>query len=337
MKFQASTSFEKHVKESYPDHLAHLYLFISTCEYEKRLWIEHLTQLLKQKDSHLQITRFDATETSPMIIQDEVRTPSLWGGLRVLIVEQIDKVKPLGLFLDLLNHPAPDVFLIFLASSAKPVAELYQKGKKDLVALDVSEEKPWDKERRLQDWIRDEARKLGKQLSSEVTAELLRHLGPDLATLHQELKKLVTFVGEKNILERKDVEAICGAKDLTTGWQLAETVVWKQPVSLQDKIGDMAFLFPFLGQIRYHLQLGAQIADLIERKTPLQDLKKHFPSVRTLEKFIPIASQRGSQFFLNGLLKLYDFELLAKSSPLDLSIAFDIFQIKMHEKTYSAS
>ncbi len=337
MKFQTSASFEKHLTQSYPDHLAHVYLFISMCVYEKQLWTEHLTKLLKQKDANLQITRFDATETSPMIIQDEVRAPTLWGGLRVLLVDQIDKIKPLGPFLDLLNHPAPDVFLIFLATSAKPMAELYQKGKKDLVALDVSEEKPWDKERRLQEWLRDEARRLGKQLSSEVAAELLRHLGPDLATLHQELKKLTTFVGEKNILERKDVEAICGAKDLTTGWQLSETVVWKQPVALQDKIADMGFLFPFLGQVRYHLQLGAQLADLIERKTAMQDLKKHFPSVRSLEKFIPIATERGSRFFLNGLLKLYDFELLAKSAPLDLSIAFDIFQTRLHEKTNSAS
>ncbi len=337
MKFQTSNAFEKHLNESFPDHLAHFYLFISPCDYEKRLWTEHLTGLLKKKEPGLQITRFDALECSPMMIQDEVRAPSLWGGMRVLYIDQIDKVKPLGPFLDLLNHPAPDVVLIFAAAAAKPTAELYQKGKKDLVALDVSEEKPWDKERRLQEWIRDEARKEGKQLPSEAAAEFLRHLGTDLATLHQELKKLVTFVGDKANLERKDIEAICGAKDLTTGWQLAEALVWKQPVSLQNKMGDLGFVFPFLGQVRYHLQLGAQIADLIERKIAAHELKKHFPSVRNLDKFIPIAAQRGSRFFLNGLLHLYDFEMTAKSAPLDLGAAFDIFQIKTHEETHFAS
>lgn len=335
MKFQTSVAFEKHLKESFPAHLAHIYLFVSPCDYEKRQWTEHLTKLLRQKDSNLQITRYDATEVSPMMIQDEVRSPSLFGGMRMLVVDQIDKVKPLGPFLDLLDRPAPDVVLIFSATTAKPVAELYQKGKKELIAVDVSDEKPWDKERRLQEWIRDQARKEGKQLPSEVAAELLRHLGTDLATLDQELKKLITFVGDKNILDRKDVEAICGAKDLTTGWQLAETLVWKEPISLRDKMADLGFVFPFLGQVRYHLQLGAQIADMLERQTP--DLKKHFPSVRNLDKFIPVAQERGSRFFIKGLLNLYDFELIAKSAPLDLSIAFDIFQIKTHEKTHSAS
>ncbi|MGH2639119.1 MAG: DNA polymerase III subunit delta [Rhabdochlamydiaceae bacterium] len=339
MKFQTSGAFEKHLKESFPDHLAQVYLFISPCDYEKRLWAEHLIGLLKKKDLHLQTTRFDALETHPIVIQDEIRTPSLWGGVRVLFIDQIDKVKPLSPFLDLLNHSAPDVVLIFGATSAKPVAELYQKGKKDLVALDVSEEKPWDKERRLQEWIQDEARKEGKQLPPEVAAELLRHLGTDLATLYQELKKLITFVGDKNILENKDVEAICGAKNLTTGWQLAETLVWKHPIALQDKMGDLGFIFPFLGQVRYHLQLGAQMGDLIERNTPMHELKKHFPSVRSqnLDKFISIATQRGSYFFLNGLLKLYDFELIAKSAPLDLGVAFDLFQIKIYEKTHTSS
>ena len=337
MKFQTGTAFEKHLKESYPHHLARLYLFISPCEYEKRVWTEQLVQLLRQKEDGLQMTRFVAPEPSPMVILDEVRAPSLWGGLRILIVDQIDKVKPLGPFLDLLNHLAPDVVLIFLAGSAKPVAELYQKGKKELVAVDISDEKPWDKERRLQEWLREEARKAGKQLSPDVAAEILRHLGTDLATLHQELKKLITFVAEKNVLERRDVEAICGAKDLTTGWQLAEAVVWKQPVSLKEKIADLGFLFPFLGQVRYHLQLGAQMADLIERKAAPQELKKHFPSLRTLDKLLPIATQRGSRFFLQGLLKLYDFELQAKSASIDLSVAFDVLQAKIYEKTYSAS
>jgi DNA polymerase-3 subunit delta len=216
------------------------------------------------------------------------------------------------------------------------VAELYQKGKKELVTVDVSEEKPWDKERRLQEWMRGEARKAGKELPAGVAAELLKHLGADLATLHQELKKLMTFACDKTVLESQDVEAICGTKDLSTGWQLAEALVWKEPISLKDKMGDTGFIFLFLGQVRYQLQLGAQMADLIERKAATHELKQHFPSVRpqNLDKWIPIATQRGSHFFLNGLVKLYDFEVTAKSTSVDLGTAFDLFQIKLHENTH---
>lgn len=299
--------------------------------------MEPLVGLLKKKDPQVQVSRFDATETSPMVIQDEIRAPSLWGGLRVICVDQIDKVKPLGSFLDLLDRVPPDVVLIFFSVAAKPVAELYQKGKKELVAVDVSEEKPWDKERRMQEWIKDAARKEGRQLSSEVAIELVKDLGTDLATLHQELKKLITYAGERVALTLADVEAICGAKDLTTGWQLSEALVWKGPVAVQEKMGDLGFVFPFLGQVRYHLQLGAQIAELVERKVAVHEIKQQFPSVRSIDKLIPVAKERGTRFFINGLLKLYDFELNAKSSSLDLGVMFDIFQGKVYEKANTSS
>ncbi len=337
MKFQSAAAFEKHLQHSFPTHLAQVYLFISPCEYEKRLWTNYLLALLKQKEPQLQLTHFEAPPIGPIAVQDELRTPSLWGGLRAIVIDQIDKVKNLEPFLKLLDSLAPDVILIFLAACAKSVSELYQKGKKELVALDVSEEKPWDKEKRLHQWLRDEALKEGKQLPSEVTMGLIKDLGTDLATLYQELKKLLTYVGSKTIIEWKDAEAVCSIKDLSTGWQLAERLVWKSPIPMKDKIHDLGFLFPFLGQLRYHLQLGAQIADVLERKMAVPDLKKHFPSVRNLEKFIPLAAQRKSRFFLRGLLKLYEFELLAKSASLDLRVAFDIFQAHMYEKTPLAS
>lgn len=339
MKFQTASAFEKHLKSSYPDHLSQLFLFVSPCDYEKRLWTESVAHLLRRKDPQLQIIRFSAQETAPGAIQDEARSSTLWGGMRMIVVEGIDKVKSLGDYLGLLSLFSPDVIMIFCASNSKSIVELYQKGKKEMIALDVSEEKPWDRERRLQEWIKDEAGKVGKQISTEATTELMRNLGTDLATLDQELKKLITYVGSKATLDKKDIKAICGSRDLATGWSLAEMLVWKHPIALQEKAGDLGFLFPFLGQIRYQLQLGAQIAELLGRKVTMPDLEQHFPSVRpqNLDKFIPVAARRGSAFFLKGLLRLYDFEFTAKSSSVDLGIAFDFFQAKLYEKTHSPS
>ncbi len=332
MKFLAEAPFEKHLKQSYPDHLSRLYLFISPCDYERRLWTEHLLSLLKNKDPTLQVIRFHAREVSPIVISEEVRAPSLWKGMRVLIVEEIDQVKPLDPFFNLLQNVPEDVVLIFEAAASKPISELYQRGKKELIVLDVSDEKPWHREKRLSDWMREQARKEGKNLPSDVALQLLHQLGTDLATLDQELKKLITYVGEKKVIDKDDIQAICGSMDLLTGWQLAEALVWKHPVSLHDKLSDLSFVFPFLGQIRYHLQLGARLADLLERDVAVVDLQHHLPSLRPqqLDKFAPIAAQRKSSFFLQGLIKLYEFELLAKSVPLDLGAAFDLFQGKIY-------
>jgi len=73
-----------------------------------------------------------------------------------------------------------------------------------------------EKERRLQEWLVNEARCQQKTLNSDVVHYLMQHLGPDLATLDQELAKLICFVGDKPRIELDDAKAICGTRDLFT-------------------------------------------------------------------------------------------------------------------------
>src|SRR6185295_794673 len=120
---------------------------------------------------------------------------------------------------------------------------------------------------------------------------------------------------------------VCGARDLLTVWQLAEAAIWRGPVALQEKGKDPGFMIPFVGQVRYQLQLGAQVVELLQHS---RNLESHLPSVRPqmLKKIAPLAKERGLQFFLRGLTALYELEFASKSSSLDLSVLFDTFQAK---------
>jgi hypothetical protein len=48
----------------------------------------------------------------------------------------------------------------------------------------------------------------------------------------------------------------------------------------EEKLSDLSFLFPFIGQLRYHLQLGFRLAELLETNATPGDIKHHFPSLR---------------------------------------------------------
>jgi DNA polymerase-3 subunit delta len=175
-----------------------------------------------------------------------------------------------------------------------------------------------------------QARLEQKTLNSDVAHYLMQHLGPDLATLDQELSKLICYVGDKPRIELEDAKAICGTRDLFTGWQLAEKIIWERVTSLGEKTSDLGFVFPFIGQLRYQLQLGYRLAELLEKKAA--DIKHHFPSMRPqqLEKYASLAKTRGSRFFKRGLQALYDLEFASKSSPLDIDVLFDLFQAKLY-------
>jgi DNA polymerase-3 subunit delta len=338
VKFPSIAAFDKHLKEAFPDHLAPIFLIVTPDEYERRKNIDKITALIQKKDATVRIVRLSGLDDPIEQVKGELLTPSLWGGLTLVIYEAVDKIKNNEELGNLFAHFPLGVHLVLGASGFKAVSALYQKGKKEVVVLDMSDEKPWEKERRLQEWLVNEARVQQKTLNSDVVHYLMQHLGPDLATLDQELSKLICFVGDKPRIELEDAKAICGTRDLFTGWQLAEKIVWEKATSLGEKLSDMGFLFPFIGQLRYHLKLGYRIAELIEIKPTPGDIKHHFPTLRPqqIEKFFAQAKSRKAIFFHRGLEMLYNLEFASKSSPLDIAVLFDLFQAKLYEKTISS-
>jgi DNA polymerase III subunit delta len=339
VKFSSTLAFDKHLKEAFPDHLAPIFLLVVSCEYERRKNMDKITALVQKKDPHLRLVRLSGLDSSPEHVKAELLTPSLWGGLTLVVYDAVDKVKNNDVLGDLFAHFPPHVHLILGAASFKPVSELYQKGKKEIVVLDMSDEKPWEKERRLQEWMVAQAKLEQKILSADVAHYLLQHLGPDLATLDQELAKLICYAGDKPRIDLQDAQAICGTRDLFTGWQLAEKIVWERPASLGEKTSDLGFLFPFIGQLRYHLQLGYRLAELVEAKASSGDIKHHLPSLRPqqLEKYSHIIKTRPHRFFQRGLNALYELEFASKSSPLDIGALFDLFQAKLYAHNLPAS
>ncbi len=313
MKFSSWIPFEKHLKAT----LDPIVIIVVPCEYERRKYIDQVKALISASVVSLN------DDVSVEQIKHELLSPNLWSGRTLVIVDGADKIKNTVILAD---HALPQgSYLILAAPSFKSLSPLYQKGKKEIIVLDLSEEKPWEKERRLQQWLQ------GKT-SKEVAVYLLQHLGADAATLEQELNKLLCYVGEKNQITLDDVKAICGSRDLVTGWQLAEKLIWEKPVSLGHKSNDLGFIFPFIGQLRYHLQLGCQLAELQPAEA-----KQQFPHLRQFDKFSQIAKARKASFFARGLQALYDLEFASKSSSLDLGAVFDHFSAKLYENPLSSS
>ena len=264
---------------------------------------------------------------------DGLNTTSLLLGKQVLCLDSIDKLKKNGLSLlaEYAAKPSPFAYLLLGANSGKALGDLYTKGKKELIACDLSDEKPWDRKDRLKRALVDYAGIAGKKLNGDALEHLLENVGLNLPSLEQEVAKLITYVGERREMTLQDVHLLCAAQKSSTLWQLAEAIIWKEgPVKTDEEV-DLSLLLPLLAQMRTQLQHGMTLASLIERGVPVGDIPPYCPTLKpaSLDKILPIARSRQTPFFKRALDVLFDVELMAKNSSFDPALILDLFLTKI--------
>jgi DNA polymerase III subunit delta len=190
----------------------------------KRAVLERLSEIVLGNDEdHLGLTRFAGDQVDLKTVCDELRTISMWGGMRLVAVDEADR---------------------FVSENREGLERYLQKpAKNSVLVLDV---KTWPKTTRLAKavpkvgldlecsplsgndllrWMADTAKnEHGKSLGRE-SAALIRDLaGDDLGLLEQELAKLSAFVGERKTIEIADVQALVGGWATETTWSIAGAV-----------------------------------------------------------------------------------------------------------------
>lgn len=308
MKFQNIQAFEKYVASA-PS--LSLLVILAPLEEERKKIIAGLLLQLQRKEPELKLFCYEAGEDSVERIIGQLNTRDLFAPKSLVVVEKSELLKKEELLsFSLSSH------LILSGSSLKASLE-------GALVLDLSQEKPWDRVRRLKEGLAAQAAKEGKRLLQEALSGLFEGVGPDLLRLEQELKKVICFVGERTQIELKDIQAVCSFDSLATGWQIAENLVWEEAPLKEPP----SFDFSLLGQIRYHLQLGEQMSGLASP----DEMLKAIPSLKpkSLEKFLPVVQRRGGRFFREGLKALFQLELACKNSSLSPDLLWSRFQAQL--------
>lgn len=333
MKYQNLPAFEKHLQQAAGLHLSRVFVVVAPCSYERRKIVEKVVAAISSKEGEI---RFHGSEATPATLEEGIEglnTASLLGGKQVLYLDAVDKLKKNGFapLAEYAAHPSPFGYLILGAASGKALSELYTKGKKELIACDLSEEKPWDRKDRLKRMLVDYAARLGSRLSADSLEHLLEHVGLNLPGLEQEIDKLITYAAERKEITLRDVHTLCAAQKSTTLWQLADVIAWRDPYPKIEESVDLSLLLPLFAVVRTQLQQGMTLSLLLERGTPHAELAHYLPSVKSaaLDKMLPACKARRSPFFKRALDVLFEAELMAKNSSHDPALILDLLLSKL--------
>ncbi len=325
MKFSQLSAFEKNLASL---HLSPVYLVVSPCSYERKKIMELIKAAVRKKEGEVTLARYDGKDVEWAAVREDLDTLNGWGGGRIILLDEIDKLKKAALsaLIHYVSQPSPHVYLIMGANSGKSLLELYKQGKKEMVACDLSEEKPWERKDRLRNHLQQLSLREKKQMSREAAELLLDKLGTDLSSLEQEMNKLICYCWDRPQITPQDVRALCYTHQPQSVWNLAEGIVWNtQPVRV-DSTYELSSFFYLLGQVRFHLQQGLILASAFEQGKPVEEVSL---KPQLLEKVIPYAKKQGSRHFQQALNNVFEMELLAKNSSLAVSLLFDLLVAKV--------
>lgn len=314
MKFQQPEAFVRSLTESMPDHLSHLYAVACQDDAERMWYVNEITRSIKASRPDIECVAGDATALD----EEALFSPSLLATSRLISIQNLEKIDPKGTLSTALLSLPDDLFVVLHGGSlGKP---LYEALKKEVFALDLSGDKPWERADRFGRHLTEEARRAGKQLTRDALAFMLQLLPHEFAPLCRELEKVICYVGERETIDLHAVQAICSARAETHGWKVSEELVWRGKVPKEGRV-DPNDIFSLFGQLRYHLKTGLDIAHALESGGGA------FPSLRPkqLETYKRIASHLSSTYFKKGLTALFECELRAKSTGAHLPLLWAHF------------
>ncbi len=327
LKFQQSLALQKHVESSFAlKQLPRSYLILHPQREERRRLIEKLTQkLIAYTGANL----VSYEEESWGQVYNTLATPSLFGEEEVVVWNGFKKIPeevPEKILHYVLN-PSPKAFLVLGAESSKFFSDLYGQGKKELVLLDMTEEKPWDKEKRLQQEVFQSVKDLGKTITPGALSRLMSGSGGDALNLESELNKIVSYVGDRTSIVEADVLAIGCSSPSAVGWQQAEGLVWDGSFTADEV--DVSFLLALLGQVRYILQQARQVGWHLGQKKGTEEILKEM-NLRSaqFQKISERLRGRSLIFFEKALECVYELEVLLKNSTLAPDFMLDFLKIK---------
>lgn len=286
-------------------------------DYERR---EICEALLRYLPSNTSLERFSGVGLDVKVLFDHLDTNSLFGGEPVALIEDAEKISKNALQS---LFPLSYGYLILAAKGKSTLMDLVEK---EGIVLDLLNEKPWEKEKRIQSQLELKVRSTGKTIAPDALALLLERQDLDAGLLEREIDKLICYTGDRLQIQRNDVLAISTSSRSFALWQTAESLIWEGAGE-----ADEDHFHSLVPALRAQLQLGLKISSLLSSNASRDEWTKALPKVfpKTLEKRTAQAERLGSRYFTNGLIELFDIELKSRTGANQYGALLDLFRIKL--------
>lgn len=188
--------------------------------YLKQAVLEILRRKIIDDDDN-SLTRFVGRDATLQAVSDELRTVSMWGDRRLVVVDDADdfvtRFRPA--LEKMVEHPAKKAVLVLDVGTWTKSTRLYKQVAAKGLEIECSELKG----SALLKWLQETAKETYQQTLTRDAAGLLVELvGQELGMLDTELAKLASYVGARQKIDVNDVKSLVGGWRTETTWAMTD-------------------------------------------------------------------------------------------------------------------
>lgn len=165
---------------------------------------------------------YSAGEVPPSRILDAARTVPVSNPWRFVLVKDADRFSPhdVDQFLAYVERPSPSTCLVLWGNASGPWKQYFHRIREVGAVIQV---RPFFAGK-LIGWISQEAQAHGKRMTREAAEYLKDMVGNGLRDLHNEIEKAVAHVGEKPVIDLRDVEEVVSEVKVRTIFELTDAI-----------------------------------------------------------------------------------------------------------------
>ncbi len=159
-----------------------------------------------------EIEKHDADSTGPDAIIQMILTPSLFQPTRTIVLRDYDDDSYLSILQSVGNIPY-GITVIIVADGIDKRSKLYKLLSNAAVIKEFKAFSEWETQK-ITAWINVLAKENGKTINEDASVLLSQICGKSLRQLNNELIKIATYIGEKKVIDKKDVETMAISYEL---------------------------------------------------------------------------------------------------------------------------
>jgi DNA polymerase-3 subunit delta len=165
---------------------------------------------------------YSAGEVPPSKVVEAARTVPVLNPWRFVLVKDADSFSPQDVeqLLAYVEKPSPSTCLVLWGNRSGPWKHYFHRIREVGAVIHV---RPFFAGK-LIGWIKQEAQAHGKRMTREAAEYLKDMVGNGLRELHNEIEKAVAHVGEKSVIELRDVEEVVSEVRIRTIFELTDAI-----------------------------------------------------------------------------------------------------------------